>query len=418
MRSRLTTSVVAATFAALSACSDSTGAPQPVVTAEVVPASDHQSGLVGTPLPIPLQVRVLTDGEVTPGAAVSWSPSAGSLTIHSGLTNALGIASASWTLGGATGEYAVYASLEGAVGSPVQFTATALGYVQASIVAVTNHQVGVVGDQLPMHLHLKAFVDGQPAAGIEVAWTANTGSLTDRTSLTDAGGNATARWWLGPEPGPQVAQAAVARTSGPPLTFSATAMAGPPARIVKLVGDSQTVPANFPEFGALGVLVTDRLGNALDPGMEWSILAGPLAWRPFAGFERGTYTVFVPTGGVGEGAVRATVGGTSLWVDFTLTTSDSVAPLVVLDRDYRFVSRQNGSAPAVDTVSVGGTVTWLQSYEDPDNDYGVKSVGSPGFLGGWFSHDRPSTFRATFNTPGTYQYVDQSDYATGTVVVQ
>lgn len=85
-----------------------------------------------------------------------------------------------------------------------------------------------------------------------------------------------------------------------------------------------------------------------------------------------------------------------------------------------FKSGHNGSAnPAVDTVAVGGTVTW--TWTNSGNvPHSVQSLGSPSFTSSAVQTGDGSTHQVTFSTPGTYQY-DCAVHGTmmsGTIVVR
>ncbi|HEY0970140.1 MAG TPA: plastocyanin/azurin family copper-binding protein [Gemmatimonadales bacterium] len=123
--------------------SDASGPPDgPTLTvAKASPSGDAQSAAVSTQLPQPLRVLVRRDGTPAAGVAVAWSVTAGggSVAPASSGTDADGIASTLWTLGAAAGGQGVRATVQGASGSPVSFTATATGGGAANIVRVENN---------------------------------------------------------------------------------------------------------------------------------------------------------------------------------------------------------------------------------------------------------------------------------------
>ena len=104
----------------------------------------------------------------------------------------------------------------------------------------------------------------RPVAGhaVTFAVTAGAGSVSQSAATTDANGVATAgAWTLGTTVG---ANTLVASSSGlASVNFSATAIAGPPAQVHKVRGDTQSVVtgAAVPEPPA--VRVTDLHGNAV-----------------------------------------------------------------------------------------------------------------------------------------------------------
>ena len=90
---------------------------------------------------------------------------------------------------------------------------------------------------------------------------------------------------------------------------------------------------------------------------------------------------------------------------------------VTLGPGIRFVSSHNGSQnPAVDTIQVGGTVTWTWTGALP---HSVESVGSRTFPSSDIKTGN-GTYAAKFAAAGTYEY-DCAVHGTamrGTIVVQ
>ncbi len=112
-----------------------------------ISAGNNQTGTVGSPLPVSLQVRV-TDahGNVVSGATVQWSTSNGSASPASGQTGSNGRTSTTWSLGTTPGSQSLQASVSG-VGS-VTFNATAdPGPVSATRSSVTAEpEEGILAD--------------------------------------------------------------------------------------------------------------------------------------------------------------------------------------------------------------------------------------------------------------------------------
>jgi Copper binding proteins, plastocyanin/azurin family len=90
---------------------------------------------------------------------------------------------------------------------------------------------------------------------------------------------------------------------------------------------------------------------------------------------------------------------------------------VTIGPGIEFVSGHNGSTnAAVDTIPVGGTVTWTWSGSLP---HSVQSQGSASFASS-ATMTGNGTYAVTFSAPGTYQY-DCSVHGqlmTGTIVVR
>jgi plastocyanin len=118
------------------------------------------------------------------------------------------------------------------------------------------------------------------------------------------------------------------------------------------------------------------------------------------------------TGGYGGGG-GATGGGTG---GGTPTSGD----VAVIVGNIFMKSGRNGSVnPAVDTVAVGGSVTW--TWTNTGNvPHGIQSLASPSFPTGTVLTGDGNTYRVTFNTAGTYQYdcVVHGIMMPGTIVVR
>ena len=105
---------VAAVAAWLAACSDPS-APAGLKVAAVDP-TNGQIGVVGAELPLPLSVRIESDGEPRAGVTVSWEVSAGTILPAQTVSDAGGLASATWTLGPEIGTMTATTTVEGAAG--------------------------------------------------------------------------------------------------------------------------------------------------------------------------------------------------------------------------------------------------------------------------------------------------------------
>lgn len=84
---------------------------------------------------------------------------------------------------------------------------------------------------------------------------------------------------------------------------------------------------------------------------------------------------------------------------------------------YVFVSDRNGTEnPAVDTVAVGGTVTWNWIF----GQHSVRSQGTPSFTSSAIKLGNGESHSFTFTTAGTYNYdcAVHGSQMTGRIVVQ
>lgn len=92
------------------------------------PSGDNQVAVAGADLPVPVRIVALRNGAPVEGATVNWSATgAGALMVPAvGTTGADGISTSFWHLGNTPGAQTARATVAGAVGGPVAFTATAL----------------------------------------------------------------------------------------------------------------------------------------------------------------------------------------------------------------------------------------------------------------------------------------------------
>ena len=89
-------------------------------------SGDLQTGIVGTKLGNDLRVFITRDGNPVNAVSVSWFTSEGSLNPTTSMSDPGGIATTSWTLGNTIGTKAATATVTGASGSPLAFTAQAI----------------------------------------------------------------------------------------------------------------------------------------------------------------------------------------------------------------------------------------------------------------------------------------------------
>jgi Big-like domain-containing protein len=200
-------------------------------------------------------------------------------------------------------------------------------------------QTAVVRTTLPAPLSLK-IVDagGSPMAGLTVTFavTLGGGSLSNPSGATDAAGVTTIQWTLGPTAGaPQEVQASLAGVS--PVTFTATAIGGTPASVVKLSGDGQTAATNNPVAVPPAVQVRDLNGAAVPAvAVTFAVatgggsVSGSVAHTDANGVATvGSWTLGP---GAGENTLTATVAGSGISgnpVTFTATAAQPGAPASV-----------------------------------------------------------------------------------------
>jgi hypothetical protein len=221
------TTMLGVCLAAVASCGDDGSSPSDDTIAKAPANSgDGQTGPVGQALANALRVLVTVDGEPQSGVSVTWSTSDGSVAPASAATDADGISATTWTLGPAEGEQTAQATLEGAGGSPVSFTATATAATITIVMAPTGSgdgQTGPPGQALPEQLRVLVTVDGEPQENVTVTWSTTGGSVAPTSVATDAEGISATTWTLGPATGAQIAEATLEGATGSPVSFSATA---------------------------------------------------------------------------------------------------------------------------------------------------------------------------------------------------
>lgn len=114
------------TVAATGACGGDNSGPTdaPLVIAMATKSGDQQVGIVGEPLPIDLRVVVTRNGSPVEGVPVAWTTEDGTLSTAQSTSGSDGVAAVTWTLGTTLGDQVAAASVTGATGSPIAFTAT------------------------------------------------------------------------------------------------------------------------------------------------------------------------------------------------------------------------------------------------------------------------------------------------------
>jgi VCBS repeat-containing protein len=178
-----------------------------------------------------------------------------------------GLASTSWTLGGAAGQQRVTATVQGdgvPAGLVATFTASATSGAGALLeIASGDNQTAAVRSALPESLVVRVTdAEHNPVAGVPVEWSVGGGgTITPASGLSDADGLVAAEWVLGGTAGPQTAQAAAAGIT--PVTFSSTAEPANPTALVVVSGDGQggAIGAVLPE--PLVVRLEDDNGNGV-----------------------------------------------------------------------------------------------------------------------------------------------------------
>lgn len=303
---------------------DITPPPPGVTIAKTATGSgDAQSATVGQPLPNPIQVVVTQNGLPSPGLTVAWSSTTagGSLSPASGPTSADGIASTAWTLGTTSGAQTASATLAGATGSPVTFTATAAAGAAASLSKLSgDNQSGQISTQLAAPVQAKVSDPfGNGVQGVSVAWAATGGTVSAATVPSDAAGASAVNVTLGSTAGPITITATVGDLTGSPLTFNATATTPPPlGQIIQVltaggtrfspasltISTGSTVTWNWPSGSIQHNVVPD---DGSTPASSGVLADGPHTYS-FTFNTPGTYRYFCANhGSPGGGGMSGTI---------------------------------------------------------------------------------------------------------------
>jgi adhesin/invasin len=264
------------------AAADSTTATFQPLPAQLIPVGGAgQSGTVGFPLQMPLEVEVrAADNLPVGGVAVRFRALSGigSVTDSVYVTDATGRARTTATLGNVIGTQNFEARVTGLAGSPAIFGVTALAGAAAQLLVVAGDgQLATVNTLVSTAPAVQAqdqFGNPVPGAAITFGVSIGGGRVSGPTQLTTASGIATVGGWaLGTASGANALTATLAGLT--PVTFTATGIAGGATQIVQLAGDGQAATVNTILATAPAVIVRDQFDNAV-PGV-------PVLFAPASG---------------------------------------------------------------------------------------------------------------------------------------
>jgi plastocyanin len=272
-----------------------------------------------------------------------------------------------------------------------------------------------VGQVLADPIQVVVNEDGQPAPDVTVNWStaAAGGVMTPASAVTDANGVASSSWTLGSASGSQTARATVSGASGSPVTFSAAAAAGAAATLAKAGGDGQTGEINASLDAPVQTKGTDEFGNAVaGTDVNWSTTGASVSAATVASNGSGISQVSVTLGGT-EGHITITAESNDLTgsplagspLTFDATAVVPVPPptsiAITIGNDFFRSNRNQTTSPAIDTVAVGGTVTW--NWAPAAGSHNVTSNPPPGFTGST-TQAAGATYSFVFSAAGTYRY--------------
>jgi plastocyanin len=266
-------------------------------------------------------------------------------------------------------------------------------------IASGDLQTGAVADTLAQPIVVTVSEDGLPAAGRVVLFTplANSGVLVPAVDTTGADGSASAIWILGNSTGLRQARITSTGVGGSPLTFSATAVAGPAATLLSDGGQAQVqeVGLQFPQ--ALAVRVVDQFGNSVsNVVVTWARTTGSAVLSAAADTtgSNGRATVSVVAGDT-VGGVTVTASVPSLAgspVQFALDVAPAAAHVTV---------SSNFFSPASVSIPVGGAVKWIWN----SGTHNVTQQTGPAIFPASPTQDAGTSFGpVVFAVAGVYTY--------------
>jgi len=387
--------------------------PPPTRTIAKAPLSgDNQTGNAGQPLATPFAVLVMENGSPKEGVTVTWTPTVGSGTVTgpgTSTTNTDGIATTILTPGSDSVVQRVTATLANASGSPQSFNATARiqGATPIALAPANsgNGQTDTVLATLldPYRVILRDEGNNPVTTGVTVSWSVpgGQGSVSSGSSVSDAAGIAAMNRILGSTAGTQTAQASVKGLLGTPVGFTATATAGDAFAIAANGGGgAHTVNGSFP----LTAIVRDKYDNpkagvqvtwAAQPGT--GSVAPPQSTTGTNGIATTTRTLGATPGSYADTAYATGLQGSPVVFAISAVAAPPTAGVEVGNIFFR--SAHNTSQnPAVDTIAVGGRVTWTWA----GGSHGVESTGMPTFANSLVQTS--GNYQVTFNAAGEYTY--------------
>src|SRR6202162_2231180 len=258
----------------------------PPASAISLVAGINQRALAGKTLPQPLVVRA-TNRHNAPAAGkrvtFRLADGEGSVDPASALTDADGRARATWTLGADPGRQTLLATVEN-VDSALAIVAEADPVASNTrVTSLVDHLSGKAGEELADSVAVRITDStGRALSDIPVRWTpVDGGSVEVASARTDSLGVASARWTLARKTGTQRLRAQVGVGPGlgiPPVTISATALAGAATGMVVVSGDGQRSVAGAALPRAIVVRVVDLNGSGVaDASLSLSPSGGSLS---------------------------------------------------------------------------------------------------------------------------------------------
>jgi uncharacterized protein with beta-barrel porin domain len=292
-------------------------------------SGDHQSGATGSAGDSPLVVQVLdANSQPVAGQTVSWQSLDGRATpdASSSVSDAQGHAQVLFHYGTQSGA----ADIRATIGTlSTDFTLTAL--IPGLSIVSGDGQNAAPGATLPIPLTVKisSSTTTHHTNGLQdttIVWTVVSGGgyVTNATTHTDASGNSSNQFTLGPNAGSNHVQASV--LGGGSVTFSETAgLVG--AKLTAVSGSGQTLPTYSPSQ-PLVVKLTDAQDKPIGGvTVQWTTANGVLTNASSVTDANGTASTVVTLHSSGSSSVSAqTVGVTTTPVSFSVNAGIANIP--------------------------------------------------------------------------------------------
>lgn len=226
-------------------------------------------------------------------------------------------------------------------------------------------QTGTAGQPLGQPLIVKVTTaSGAAAPGATVAFAARPGSgaLSATSVRTDAKGQASVTWTIGPRAGTDVdtATATASGLTGSPVTFVASATAGAAAQLVAAGGDNQTAPAATLLSAPLTVRVSDGHGNPVaGASVSWAVATGGGSVSPATSTSDASGLAATQlTLGPGAGPETASASATGLTgspVTFTATATPNGTISGTISTTAGLLAAARGTAVNPARTTIAGT---------------------------------------------------------------
>jgi adhesin/invasin len=189
-----------------------------------------------------------------------------------------------------------------------------------TVAAVSQNQTGVVGQPLAQPISVQVTdVLGNPIVGTTVTWTVLTGggSVASATSTTDANGNASVIWTLGPNPGANTLRASIATGASADISATGVAAAG---GMTIVSGNNQSIGLSATSLPLI-VHIADAAGNPVaGVTVTWTTSGGTLSFTSTTTDPSGNTQVTL-TAGATAATYKVTATAGALSAVFTITAS-------------------------------------------------------------------------------------------------